>query len=333
MIISKSRISIKSLSAADLGWSKKSNQTHIGLPANFIHNWKNHLGIDGYLSIKDYGSERVTVYTKPITRQNGDIDAPSIKTTPPPGVNVGKFPSARKRIKKASEKISQKLKSDKILMIVCFNEAEQIIIILLELENNVLANIRNHTNLVNRNNNISAKVLFKDDDNFNYIRQLAQFYTEIIETGLTPEENKLLNEEGVFEFKNLQDARKKIKRSIVIRQGQTNFRDKLLDNYGYKCCATLNDVKQSLEACHIFPYMGPKTNHPTNGLIFRSDLHSLYDQNLLTIDKFYKIRLSEQLKISDHYKFLEGKKINLPESQNNWPSKKSIEFKMKEFKD
>jgi predicted restriction endonuclease len=39
-----------------------------------------------------------------------------------------------------------------------------------------------------------------------------------------------------------------------------------------------------LEAAHIFPYRGPQTNHVTNGLLLRADLHVLFDLGLLRID-------------------------------------------------
>ncbi|MCG7354741.1 HNH endonuclease [Roseomonas mucosa] len=39
-----------------------------------------------------------------------------------------------------------------------------------------------------------------------------------------------------------------------------------------------------LEAAHILPYRGEATNHPTNGLLLRADLHTLFDCGLLAID-------------------------------------------------
>ena len=91
------------------------------------------------------------------------------------------------------------------------------------------------------------------------------------------------------------------------------------------------DVTAVLEACHIYPYMGPKTNHPQNGIILRSDLHSLYDQGLIYFDENYIIRLSERLKISEQYKYLDGQKIkNLPKNKLLQPSKEAIKYKLKE---
>ena len=64
MKIADHRISIKALSKADLGWSGGSNQTHIGLSQDFMDGWDEFQGLEGYLAIKDYGYERVSIYTK-----------------------------------------------------------------------------------------------------------------------------------------------------------------------------------------------------------------------------------------------------------------------------
>ena len=77
--------------------------------------------------------------------------------------------------------------------------------------------------------------------------------------------------------------------------------------------------------------MGLETNHVQNGIILRADLHTLYDKGLLSIDENYKIRLSEVLKISQFYKFLDDKSIMLPTLEKNWPSVEAIRFKLKEL--
>lgn len=38
-----------------------------------------------------------------------------------------------------------------------------------------------------------------------------------------------------------------------------------------------------LEAAHIKPYLGEQDNHPENGLLLRSDIHTLFDLDLLGI--------------------------------------------------
>lgn len=80
----------------------------------------------------------------------------------------------------------------------------------------------------------------------------------------------------------IEDGRERVAREIAIRRGQTVFRRQLLNAYG--CCAMSGStVIETLEAAHIVPYQGPGTNHPSNGLLLRADLHTLFDLGLLAI--------------------------------------------------
>ncbi|WP_200883691.1 HNH endonuclease [Archangium violaceum] len=55
--------------------------------------------------------------------------------------------------------------------------------------------------------------------------------------------------------------------------------------YGGRCALTDCEEPRVLEAAHIFPYHGPQTNHVTNGLLLRADLHVLFDLGLLRTEK------------------------------------------------
>ena len=59
------------------------------------------------------------------------------------------------------------------------------------------------------------------------------------------------------------------------------FRDALIGAYAGRCAITGCSVLDILEAAHITPYLGPDTNHVTNGLLLRADLHTLFDTCLL----------------------------------------------------
>ncbi|MEH1887220.1 MULTISPECIES: HNH endonuclease signature motif containing protein [unclassified Nostoc] len=37
------------------------------------------------------------------------------------------------------------------------------------------------------------------------------------------------------------------------------------------------DAEVALEAAHIIPYSETENNHPSNGLLLRADLHTLFD--------------------------------------------------------
>jgi hypothetical protein len=331
MKISDHRITIKTLRPSEHGWSKYSHQTHIGCCENYIDNWENKLVLNGYAVIKDFGVKRITAYSKPIKRKNGNLDAPNFKTKPFEDLKEGNYDSLLKVAKEASQSLYNRWETSNILMIICFNNKKEIIVILLELENDVLANIKNNTNLVNSKNLITAKVLTKAHKSFNFIKNLAQFYVNYISAHISDTDLVELEKSGVFNFDNIDDAKKRLNKYIAIRQGQPKFRKDLLENYKQKCCMTGCDVQDTLEACHVYPYMGPSTNHVQNGVILRSDLHTLYDRGLISINENYKILVSKVLKMSKFYNYLDGKNILLPDLKKHRPSLEAVKYKLKEF--
>jgi hypothetical protein len=86
-----------------------------------------------------------------------------------------------------------------------------------------------------------------------------------------------------FDPGSIADGRERVAREIAIRRGQSAFRRHLINAYG--CCVMSGStVIPTLEAAHIVPYQGPGTNHPSNGLLLRADLHTLFDMGLLAVD-------------------------------------------------
>jgi putative restriction endonuclease len=76
---------------------------------------------------------------------------------------------------------------------------------------------------------------------------------------------------------------------IRLRRGRKVFRDELIRRYGARCMVSGCTVTALLEAAYIQPDAVPKFNNPTNGLLLRADLHTLFDLNLMGIDP---VRLS-----------------------------------------
>ena len=89
---------------------------------------------------------------------------------------------------------------------------------------------------------------------------------------------------GDFEPDNIEDARIRKWLRITQRRGQVRFRQALLEAYEGKCAATGFNSHFSLEACHIVPYRGPDTNHVSNGLLLRSDIHTLFDLGKISVE-------------------------------------------------
>jgi putative restriction endonuclease len=82
----------------------------------------------------------------------------------------------------------------------------------------------------------------------------------------------------------VEDARRSAQRLIRLRQGQRQFRKDLFERYGSRCLVSGCDLPDVVEAAHVDPYRGVASNHPENGLLLRTDLHTLFDLDLLGIE-------------------------------------------------
>lgn len=108
------------------------------------------------------------------------------------------------------------------------------------------------------------------------------------------------------------DARRIIETQIVARQGGAAFRAEALKRADGYCAVTGWNVPAVLEAAHIVPYRGPRTNEPDNALLLRADIHTLFDRDLLLIDpSTLRIVLTDPLK-NGPYAAYEGTLIRLP---------------------
>jgi hypothetical protein len=111
------------------------------------------------------------------------------------------------------------------------------------------------------------------------------------------------DQELEFDPAALEDVRERVAREIVTRRGQGAFRQRLLNAYG--CCAMSGStVENALEAAHIVRYQGPGTNHLSNGLLLRADIHTLFDFGLLSVDPAtLTIVVSQALENSEYAEF------------------------------
>jgi len=131
-----------------------------------------------------------------------------------------------------------------------------------------------------------------------------------------------------LEFKpnNIRDTRDRISASIVRRNGQSIFRKRLLKIYKNKCAITGSDAEQALEAAHIMQYKGEDTNHPSNGILLRSDIHTLFDLGLISIDTSQMTVLISPALMNTTYKKYAGKSLYLPENKTEMPNKDALDI-------
>lgn len=120
-------------------------------------------------------------------------------------------------------------------------------------------------------------------DDYQNVMEFIQALVAAPEEELTAAQ-ELADTDGTFNPVNIQDARKRVERSIVLRRGQSEFRRSLLDVYKGRCAISDCDAKQALSAAHIIPYRGDNTNHLSNGLLLRADIHILFDLHLIAVD-------------------------------------------------
>lgn len=137
---------------------------------------------------------------------------------------------------------------------------------------------------------------------------------------LSAQEEKAKYQAGHFDPQSVADARRRTVAAIVMRQGQSDFRQILLKAYNGRCAVTGWNVIEVLEAAHITPYLGPETNHPSNGLLLRSDIHALFDLGLLAIDpEMLIVVLAPRIRGSS-YSDLHGNLVSIPMTDAMKPS-------------
>jgi putative restriction endonuclease len=127
------------------------------------------------------------------------------------------------------------------------------------------------------------------------------------------------------------DARQRVQRQITQRRGQADFRAALLRAYGNRCAITRCDAVEALEAAHIQPYRGPASNVVSNGLPLRSDIHTLYDLDLIAMDPdTYEIALSPRLR-GTQYASLAGVRLLEPEQDSQRPNRRVLQSRWEDF--
>ena len=138
---------------------------------------------------------------------------------------------------------------------------------------------------------------------------------------------------GEFDALSEDDDRERVIASIVRRRGQAAFRDSLLIAYGHKCAVTACQVAEVLEAAHIKPHQGARTDVVVNGLLLRADLHTLFDLGLMAIDpKTMTVRIAPLLLETDYREF-NGHDLHVPEDPRHMPDATALGKRFSEFCD
>jgi len=123
-------------------------------------------------------------------------------------------------------------------------------------------------------------------------------------------------------------------RLVPQRLGQQSFQAVVLQAYDRRCAITGAKIRPVLEAAHIRPLSAGGEHRLDNGLLLRSDMHTLYDRGYIGVDPKHRLLVSSRL----HDEFHNGEElyaragalIALPERHADRPSRESLEWHLDE---
>lgn len=119
--------------------------------------------------------------------------------------------------------------------------------------------------------------------------------------------------------------------TVEPRLGQGIFRAIVTEAYDRRCAITGERTLPVLEAAHIKPYSSGGPHRPENGLLLRSDLHTLFDQGYLTVEAdelrvMVSSRIREEFENGRDYYHWHGRAIRVPRESNCLPSREYLTF-------
>jgi putative restriction endonuclease len=122
----------------------------------------------------------------------------------------------------------------------------------------------------------------------------------------------------------------KVWQSHAHRLGQGAFRIAVTEAYGRQCAISEGKVLPALDAAHIRPYAEGGSHIKSNGILFRKDIHSIFDAGYATVDADYHFVISKKVKEvfnnGEEYRRLHGKTLKLPHHKLDWPNPEFIDW-------
>jgi putative restriction endonuclease len=109
------------------------------------------------------------------------------------------------------------------------------------------------------------------------------------------------------------------------RLGQGAFRVLVTDAYDRRCAITGEKTLPVLEAAHIQPYAESGPHLVSNGLLLRSDLHTLFDGGYITVTDQLRVEVSPRIKEEfnngrEYYRHHGQQLVKVPDSLGERPS-------------
>ena len=114
------------------------------------------------------------------------------------------------------------------------------------------------------------------------------------------------------------------------RLGQGSFRALVTQTYKRRCAITREKILPVLQAAHIRPVAEGGRHRVDNGILMRSDVHTLFDRGYLTVAPDYRLRVSRDLRNDfqngDYYYEMSGSEIWIPLRTGDRPSQEFLEW-------
>lgn len=115
------------------------------------------------------------------------------------------------------------------------------------------------------------------------------------------------------------------------RLGQGGFRIEVVEAYQRRCAITGEKTLPVLEAAHIRPYAKDGPHSVNNGLLLKSDFHTLFDDGYITVSPDLHVEVSRQLHDDygngrDYYKYHGQKLLIVPDQTILLPSREFLDW-------
>jgi putative restriction endonuclease len=119
-----------------------------------------------------------------------------------------------------------------------------------------------------------------------------------------------------------------------VRLGQSGFRATIFNAYQRRCAITGAKIWPTLEAAHILPVTSGGEHYVDNGLLLRSDVHTMFDRGYLSVTPSFELRVSPRLRDDfgngEQFYAKEGQVITLPPRQSDHPSGEFLDWHLRE---
>jgi len=114
------------------------------------------------------------------------------------------------------------------------------------------------------------------------------------------------------------------------RLGQRSFKALVLQSYDRRCAVTGDKIVPVLQAAHIRPVAEGGENRVDNGLLLRSDVHTLFDEGYLGVDSKLRLLVSPLLRQEfgngEEFYTRAGGRLAVPSRRLDRPGREFLEW-------